>query len=101
MPKPFFEQNSISDLHDLAPADLLRDPRHRGSMPRADAAVRALKYSRNGDSLSYDERAFRHFAATPTGSRVPLQTIARMRLEQAQAEKQMAQTELLRALDQL
>ena len=101
MTAPFLADVDISDWTGIAPSVLIEHPAFESSKRVLNATARAMKYARADGATLYDDVAFRHFAACPSGTDVPLRTIFHMRRERAQMEGSALYRELRRHLAQL
>jgi hypothetical protein len=68
----------MDDWRQLPPESLLLDPARIRAIPVAQRAAEALRYADSASNGSYDDRAFRLYAATSTRGEAPMQTIPGM-----------------------
>lgn len=90
----------IRDWQGVTPEDLLLKRGWVFDHSPAEAAGRALKYSRSGDTRSYDEIGFRMLAATPVSGASTLQTLPGMLMDQQVKERKQIDPKLAQIIDQ-
>jgi len=86
IPLPF-DEIDLGPVASMAPEALLTDPTPLADLPTGVRAAAALKYSRAGNSQTYDHIGLRLTAANQARGPVALQTLDGVRLERSRERK--------------